>query len=153
MKIMTSKFGLMVFSAFVLSQAIPQKTAVAAEESDSAKQSAQKKLTSKRTGKSYQETSLLKAEAGDKGDRLGASVDSVSETDGELILISVIVPRTPELGQNIELVGAKGKKLEQSRIAQVINDYENNNVGIKFYSPKRKSWAFKVRFYDDSNEK
>lgn len=112
------------------------------------------KLKKSNASKAVKETSVLKAEAGNQGSLLGAKVESVASSESsELMLISVMVPVDPAQADQIEIFSSSGKPLAKDRIAQVLKDYENDNVGIKFYFPKKKNWEFKIRFHDDSDQK
>ena len=103
------------------------------------------------TAEKSKETATLMAKKGEVEKLLGATVQEVIlEDNGNFALVSVQVPFDPENLDKIEILGAQGKPLAGDKISQVLKDYENDNVGIKFRLKKRKNWEFKIRFYDDS---
>jgi len=97
------------------------------------------------------ETTFLKAKEGYIGDQLGAEVkDVVVVPDSKMRLVEVYIPYDPARVDSIQIVTESGNTLKQDRIYQVIKDYENDNLGIKFYLPKQKNWAFKIKLIDES---
>jgi hypothetical protein len=103
------------------------------------------------TSTTIAETTYLKAKEGYTGNQLGAEVKEVSIDEGaETRLIEVHIPFDPEKVDRIQIVTESGKILKKDRVAEVLKDYENDNIGIKFYLPKQKNWVFKVKLIDDT---
>jgi len=50
----------------------------------------------------------------------------------------VHIPYDPDKIDRIQVVTESGKLLKRDRIAEVLKDYENDNIGMKFYLPKKK---------------
>ena len=98
------------------------------------------------------ETTSLKAVEGYIGDQLGAEVKEViiDRKNGGRV-IEVHIPVDPEKADEIQVITESGNVLKKDKIEQVIKDYENNNVGVKFYLPKQKNWVFKIRLIDNSD--
>lgn len=64
--------------------------------------------------------------------------------------IDIHIPFDPDKVDRIQIVTESGRVLKNNRIAEVIKDYENDSISIKFYLPKQKKWVFKVRLIDDA---
>ncbi len=98
------------------------------------------------------ETAYLRAKEGYIGSQLGAEVKEVSvEEEAEIRFIEVQIPFDPDKVDRIQIVTESGRLLKRDRIAEVIKDYENDNIGIKFYLPKQKNWVFKIKLIDDND--
>ena len=103
--------------------------------------------------KTIAETTFLRAKEGYTGDQLGAEVKKVSvDQEAEVRLVEVHIPYDPDRVDNIQIITESGKPLNRDSIAEVLNDYENDNIGIKFYLPRQKNWVFKVKLVDDTYE-
>lgn len=95
---------------------------------------------------------FLQAKEGYVGNQLGAMVKEVEvDPASETRLIEVYIPYNPEQLDSIQIVTESGKVLKQDKISQVIKDYENDNVGVKFYLPKQKNWVFIIKLIADSD--
>ena len=98
------------------------------------------------------ETATLRAKEGYIDGQLGAEVKEVTiDQENEGRLVEVHIPVDPEKVDEIEVVPESGQPLKGDRIEQVIKDYENDNVGIKFYLPKQKNWVFKIKLTDQND--
>jgi len=97
------------------------------------------------------ETGELRATAGHKGSKLGAEVVS-SETIGEDQLIEVSIPIDPDDVDQVYITSPSGEPFELSREAQIIQNYETNDVGIKFQVPKSKNLNFQLQLIDTRDD-
>ena len=98
------------------------------------------------------ETGLLKAKPGYVGDVLGAKIESISIDEAhDMQIIEINVPIEPEDVDRVKVISKSGKTIKQDKSAEILKDYENNNVGIKLYLPKKKNWQFKLHFVDESD--
>ena len=94
-------------------------------------------------------TGYLKATPGYRGDVLGAEIESISIiSGGEQQSIKVNVPINPDLVDRVEVISTSGQTVKQNQKAEILRDYETNNVGIKLFLPKRKDLSFRLRLID-----
>ncbi|MBT8138655.1 MAG: hypothetical protein KJP25_02715 [Gammaproteobacteria bacterium] len=80
------------------------------------------------------------------GDKLGVSVDQITtDPDSGVQIITLSVPK--ELGeiQNVDIVDAKDRPLPMARDAKILQDYENNNIGVKVFLAPKSSVQFKLK--------
>lgn len=105
-----------------------------------------KKENTQGSAVSFIETSVVKAEEGAVGQIIGVQVTDVEIIEKDVTrLVKVNIPVDPEKYYKIEIIDAAGKTLEQNKISKLINDYENDNIGVKFYLNKKKNWTFKIK--------
>jgi len=101
--------------------------------------------------KSAIDTGELEPRVGHKGDRLGAEVIS-TEVIGDEQLIEIRVPIDPDVVDQVYVTTPEGGMVRQSRDAQIIQNYENNNVGIWIRMPTREKTGFRLKLIDDSDD-
>lgn len=96
------------------------------------------------------ETGYLDANPGFVGDVLGAEVITIFEDkEQSLQIIEINVPTNPDNVDHVRVISETGKTIPQDRTAEILRDYENNNVGIKLYLPKQKNWSFKLKLMEN----
>ena len=93
------------------------------------------------------DTSDLQGTPGYKGDKVGAEVVS-TEVDGDEQSYEVIVPVHPDKVDDVEVVSPTGEPVPLSRDAQIIHNYETNDVGIRFEAPKNEKFDFRLKLID-----
>ena len=93
------------------------------------------------------ETDYLEATPGYTGSILNAEVIG-TEIRGESRVIEINVPIDPDLADQVRVISPSGQRLQQDIEAEVTRDYENNNVGIKIFIPKKNKVNFKIRLLD-----
>jgi len=99
------------------------------------------------------ESANLRAVPGYTGDRLGAEITDISNLPGEDIqAIGISIPI--EFGRvgRIEVVSPAGDPIQQQREADIVQQDDGKNVGIRLFLPKRKDWEFRLRLYDDRDD-
>ncbi len=95
------------------------------------------------------DTGYLETTPGYTGSVLGAEIIGVSDsTAEELQIIEVSIPVDPDQVDEVRIISPSGSTLKQERQAEILRDYENNNVGIKLYLPKQQKWGFKLKLID-----
>ena len=99
------------------------------------------------------QTDLLTARPGYTGKILGAEV-LASEPGplGEEQIIKINVPVDPEQVDRIEVISPSGETIKQRRTAEILRNYENDNVGITLYLSREKNWSFKLKLIDSNEE-
>jgi len=103
------------------------------------------------TEKGSLDTGQLEATAGNKGDKLGAEVIR-SELDGDERVVEIRVPINPDLVDQVQVMTLDGSTVNQSREAQIIHNYETNNVGIWIRVPTKEKTGFRLKLIDQSDE-
>ncbi len=100
------------------------------------------------------DTDQLEATPGHRGDELGAEVVRHQEYD-EYQTIELNVPIDYDLVDEVDEVQVmtpSGETIPQSRQAQIVHDYETNNVGIKVHVPKTDNLGFRLKLIDHSDD-
>ena len=97
------------------------------------------------------ETGELKAEPGARGDKIGAEIVN-TESLGDLQSIEIKVPVKPEEVDEVQVIDSSGQQYRLTRDAEVIQDTETGDVGIKFEVPKSKNLNFKLRLIDHPDD-
>lgn len=99
------------------------------------------------------ETDVLTARPGYTGKILGAEV-LASEPDplGQEQIIEINVPVDPDKVDRIEVISPSGETIKQRRTAEILRNYENDNVGITLYLSKEKNWSFKLKLIDNMED-
>jgi hypothetical protein len=103
------------------------------------------------TEKGSLDTGQLEPTVGYKGDQLGAEVIN-SEVSGDMRSIEINVPIQPDLVDQIQVITESGEIIPLSREAQIINNYETNNVGITVQVPKSQSLGLRFRLIDHTDD-
>lgn len=101
------------------------------------------------------ETDTLVAKPGYTGKLLGASVaDSTIDPDGEQQIIEINVPIDPDQidVDQVEVISPSGETLKQKKNAEIMRNYESDNVGITIFMSKEKNLSFKLRLIDNSED-
>ena len=99
------------------------------------------------------DTDTLSAKSGYKGRILGASIkESKIGPAGELQIIEINVPIDPDQVDNVEVISTTGETIKQRRAAEIIRNYESDNVGVTIFLSKDKNWEFKLRLIDNTQE-
>lgn len=99
------------------------------------------------------ETGYLEAKPGYTGDVIGAEVENITineERNLQIIDINVPIYLDEDDIDRVKVFSKSGKPIPQNKEAEIFNDYENNNVGIKLYLPK-KNVGFKLKLIDESD--
>ena len=116
----------------------------------SADQSMIKENTMQAPSTSVIETGFLEARPGYTGNVLGAEVEKVTIDEAQQSqIIEINLPIDPDEVDRVQVISVSGKPIPQDKTAQIIRDYENDNVGIKLYLPKKKDWVFKLKLVDE----
>ena len=96
------------------------------------------------------ETDLLTARPGYTGKILGAEVlASVPDSLGEEQIIEINVPVDPDKVDSVEVISPTGETIKQRRTAEILRNYENDNVGITLFLSPEKNWSFKLKLIDN----
>jgi len=95
----------------------------------------------------FLDTDYLEATPGYRGEVLDAEIID-SEIRGESQKIEINIPIDPGQVDQIRVISSSGKKIKQEKAAEVMRDYENNNVGITIFLSKQKNLGFKLRLID-----
>ena len=95
------------------------------------------------------ESGFLEARPGYTGNVLGAEVEKVTIEAQQSQIIEINLPIDPDEVDRIQVLSVSGKPIPQDKTAQIVRDYENDNVGIKLYLPKKKDWVFKLKLIDE----
>ena len=103
------------------------------------------------TEKGSLDTGLLEPTVGYKGDQLGAEVIN-SEVSGDMQSIEINVPIQPDLVDQVQVITESGEPIPLSREAQIINNYETNNVGITVQVPKSENLGLRFRLIDHADD-
>ena len=99
------------------------------------------------------ETDLLTATPGYTGKILGAEVlASESGPLGEEQIIEINVPIDPDQVDRVEVISATGETIKQRRTAEILRNYENDNVGITLFLSREKNWRFKLKLIDNKED-
>lgn len=97
------------------------------------------------------DTGQLETTAGHKGDQIGAEVIS-SEVDGDEQVVEIRVPIDPALVDQVYVMTPEGSNVNQSREARIIQNYEDNNVGIWIRVPSKEKVGFRLKLIDQSDD-
>lgn len=97
------------------------------------------------------ETGQLEATPGFQGTILGAEIID-AEVSADQQMIEINLPIDPDQVDQVRVLSPSGEYLKQSRQAEILRDYENNNVGVKIFLPRQKNLGFRLRLIDNSNE-
>jgi hypothetical protein len=97
------------------------------------------------------DTGELEATPGHRGDELGAEVIHYEEHD-EYQSIHLNIPIEPDEVDQVEVMTPSGETIPQSREAQIVHDYETNNVGIKIHVPKTDNMGFRLKLIDHADD-
>ena len=97
------------------------------------------------------DTGQLESTAGNKGDKIGAEVISSEVIDDEQ-LIEIRVPIDPDLVDRVYVTTPEGETVNQSREAQIIHNYETNNVGIWIRVPTKEKTGFRLKLIDEPDD-
>ncbi|MFT5396803.1 MAG: hypothetical protein ACI85N_002009 [Gammaproteobacteria bacterium] len=57
--------------------------------------------------------------------------------------IEINASKDPKDVDRVKVISKSSKFITQDKSAEILKDYENNNVGIKLYLPKIKNWQLK----------
>ena len=93
------------------------------------------------------DTSYLEPTVGNKGDLLGTEVIR-SETIGDEQEIELAVPINPDLVDDVYVTSSSGDSVVLTREARIVQNYENNNVGITIRVPKSENLGFRFKLVD-----
>ena len=116
----------------------------------SADQSMIKENTMQTPSSSEIESGFLEARPGYTGNVLGAEVEKVTIDEAQQSqIIEINLPIDPDEVDRIQVLSVSGKPIPQDKTAQIVRDYENDNVGIKLYLPMKKDWVFKLKLIDE----
>ena len=95
------------------------------------------------------DTGYLQATPGFKGDVIGAKVESVDTSpDGQFDTIAISVPLDPQQVDQVQVISGSGKIIKQPSAVEVVRDYENNKVEIRFLLSKQNNFGFKLKLID-----
>jgi len=93
------------------------------------------------------DTGLLETTIGNKGNVIGAEVIS-SEVDGDGQLIEIRVPIDPRLVDEVYVMTPEGNSVHMTRGERILQNYEDNNVGIWIRLPSREKTGFRLKLID-----
>lgn len=97
------------------------------------------------------DTGPLEATPGYREDELGAEIIRYEDRD-EYQIIELKVPIEPDQVDQVEVMTPSGEMIPQSRQAQIVHDYETDNVGIKIHVPKSENMGFRLKLIDHADE-
>jgi hypothetical protein len=97
------------------------------------------------------ETGDLKAEPGARGDKIGAEIVN-TESLGDLQSIEIKVPVKAEEVDEVQVIDSSGQQYRLTREAEIIQNTETGDVGIKFEVPKSKNLNFRLRLIDHPDD-
>jgi len=97
------------------------------------------------------DTGQLETTPGHREDELGAEVIRYEQYD-EYQTIELNVPIEPDQVDQVLVMTPSGETLPQSREAQIVHDYETNNVGIKLHLPNTENTGFRLKLIDHSDD-
>ena len=97
------------------------------------------------------DTGQLEATPGYRDEELGAEVIRYEEYD-EYRTIELNVPIEPDQVDQVQVMTPSGEIIPQSRQAQIVHDYETNNVGIKVQVPNTDNLGFRLKLIDHTDE-
>jgi hypothetical protein len=103
------------------------------------------------TEKGSLDTGQLEPTVGFKEDQLGAEVVS-TEVVGDMQSIEINVPIQPDLVDQIQVLTESGEQIPLSRDAQIIHNYETNNVGITVQVPTSEKIGIRFRLIDHADD-
>jgi hypothetical protein len=103
------------------------------------------------TENSSLDTGQLEPTVGHRGDQLGAEVISADDS-GELHSVEINVPIQPDLVDQVQVLTSEGEPMPLSREAQIVHNYETNNVGISVQVPKSESMGFRLKLIDHRDD-
>jgi hypothetical protein len=103
------------------------------------------------TEKGSLDTGQLEPTVGYKEDQLGAEVVN-TEVLGDMQSIEINVPIQPDLVDQIQVLSESGEPIPLSRDAQIIYNYETNNVGITVQVPKSENLGLRFRLIDHADD-
>ena len=103
------------------------------------------------TENSSLDTGQLEPTVGHQGDQLGASVLSADDL-GEMYSVEINVPIQPDLVDQVQVLTLEGEPMPLSREAQIVHDYETNNVGISVQVPKSEGLRFRLKLIDNADD-
>jgi hypothetical protein len=103
------------------------------------------------TEKGSLDTGQLEPTVGYKGDQLGAEVVS-TEVLGDTQTIEINVPIQPDLVDQVQVLSESGEEIPLSRDAQIIHNYETNNVGIIIRVPTEEKVGIRFRLIDHADD-
>jgi hypothetical protein len=93
----------------------------------------------------------LEATPGHRDDELGAEVIRYEQYD-EYQTIELNVPIEPDEVDQVQVMTPSGETIPQSREAQIVHDYETNNVGIKLHLPNTENTGFRLKLIDHAED-
>ena len=103
------------------------------------------------TEKGSLDTGQLEPTVGYTEDQLGAEVVN-TEVLGDMQSIEINVPIQPDLVDQIQVLTESGEPIPLSRDAQIIYNYETNNVGITVQVPKSENLGLRFRLIDHADD-
>ena len=103
------------------------------------------------TEKGSLDTGQLEPTVGYKEDQLGAEVVN-TEVLGDTRSVEIIVPIQPDLVDQIQVLTESGEPIPLSRDAQIIHNYETNNVGITIRVPTEEKVGIRFRLIDHADD-
>ena len=94
-------------------------------------------------------TGYLQATPGYEGNVIGATVTSVDiGNEDKLHTIEINLPISPDRVDRVMVISPTGMSVRQAKEAEILRDYEHNNVGIKLFLPRTNNFAFKLKLID-----
>jgi hypothetical protein len=97
------------------------------------------------------DTGQLEPTVGYKEDQLGAEVVN-TEVLGDMRSVEINVPIQPDLVDQIQVLTESGEPIPLSRDAQIIHNYETNNVGIIIRVPTDEKVGIRFRLIDHADD-
>jgi len=97
------------------------------------------------------ETGELQPERGARDEQTGAEIVD-TESLGDLQSIEVKVPAKVDEVDEVQVIDSSGQQYRLTREAEIIQDTETGDVGIKFEVPKSKNLNFRLRLIDHPDD-
>jgi hypothetical protein len=97
------------------------------------------------------DTGKLEPTVGYKEDQLGAEVVN-TEVLGDMRSVEINVPIQPDLVDQVQVLTESGELIPLSRDAQIIHNYETNNVGITIRVPTDEKMGIRFRLIDHADD-
>lgn len=93
------------------------------------------------------DTGELKPTVGHEGDQVGAKVIGTRQ-EGDEQVVDIEVPVDPDSVDRVEVYSTGSDSVVLTREAQIIQNYETNNVGISVRVPNSENLGFRLKLID-----
>lgn len=100
---------------------------------------------------STRDTGEMVTTPGHRDEQSGAEVIS-SETIDDEELVEIRLNIDPDQVDDVEVMTSDGDSVNLSREARIVQDYENNNVGIWIRVPTEEKAGFRLKLIDNADD-